>query len=453
MMDWVRLLEKRIDDALAAGDYDRALSILQSTTEDAFYVSREKRLLNFGDPVLDRLCQRIGDQFVSESENLAFSDHDSSGNTDIYVASEVYAHGGHTPLIGDLVAAAKRPSVLLITNPFNRKFDLENLKHRIGIESDRVLVSNAESPAMRLCWLIENIKRRAPGRVFLLNHPQDSVAVAAIHPRVANRFYFVHIVDRNPGLGTFHSGATHIDLSPFCFHTCRQRLGIAASVYLPLVAPDLGVRPPYLDLGHRLTTASSGSENKFPTNYRYSYPSVLGTLLAATGGRHVHIGKLPKDYLADIASALASKAVPADRFVYIPHVTSLWSAMLEYGVDLYMGSFPIGGARASVEVMGSGTPAVWHVEKVSTRFHDTHMKYPEAAVWFTPDELVQVARSADCSWKNAMRKSARARYESLHHPDQLAGRIAALPDSAGGSQPVSDVALGEPAYVEFGELL
>jgi len=87
---------------------------------------------------------------------------------------------------------------------------------------------------------------------------------------------------------------------------------------------------------------------------------------------------------------------------------------LPYGVDLYVNSFPERGARATVEVMGSGTPAVWHVESNASFFHDTHMRYPEAPTWQTPEELVALVRHIDGRWLRAQARSARHHWEATH---------------------------------------
>jgi hypothetical protein len=106
--------------------------------------------------------------------------------------------------------------------------------------------------------------------------------------------------------------------------------------------------------------------------------------------------------------------------------------MEAYGVDVYLGSFPVRGARAAVEVMGSGTPALWHVESDASAYHDTHMAYPDAEVWRTPEDLAALLARADGAWLRAQARAARGHFERSHDaraPD-LAAFLAGESDAA-----------------------
>jgi hypothetical protein len=122
---------------------------------------------------------------------------------------------------------------------------------------------------------------------------------------------------------------------------------------------------------------------------------------------------------------LARHGVAIARLEHVPFVPSLWRALADRQVDLYIGSLPQRGARASVEAMGSGTPAIWHVASDETSFHDTHMKYPEAEVWRTQDELAALLSGIDGAWLARQSAAARAHYEARHNPRSLARQLAA----------------------------
>jgi hypothetical protein len=321
-------------------------------------------------------------------------------------------------VIGDFVRAAPGRQHLLLVTDLDRgcpELD-EPVLRRTGLTTDEVAVCGASSVLERLEWLFDQLASRRPERLFLFHHAHDAAAVAAAQPGLATTTYFVHHIDRKPCLGVFAPGVRHVDLTPFSHHYCRRCLGIEDGVYLPLGCADLGVRcPPEEDpLRRPLTTASSGAERKFDPAYRYPYATVVAVLLAATGGHHVHIGFLSGEAQKRLRAALDERGVPAERFRHVPHVPSLWRALEEYGVDLYVNSFPDRGARASVEVMGSGTPAVWHVESNASFFHDTHMRYPEALLWRTPEELVALVRRIDGAWLRAQARSARRHWEATH---------------------------------------
>jgi hypothetical protein len=147
-----------------------------------------------------------------------------------------------------------------------------------------------------------------------------------------------------------------------------------------------------------------------------------------------------------LRAALERQGVASDRLLLVTSVSSLWRALEDFAVDLYIGSFPLRGARASVEVMGSGTPAVWHVAGEASRFHDTHMKSPEAAEWRKIGDLLDILRSIDADWLRRQSQAARRHYEARHHPRILAdclsapglrsATIVAAPGGSGGPRPV-----------------
>ena len=88
--------------------------------------------------------------------------------------------------------------------------------------------------------------------------------------------------------------------------------------------------------------------------------------------------------------------------------------MEDLGIDIYVNSFPLRGARASVEVMSSGTPVIWYVESDATYFHDTHMKYPEAAEWRHPRQLFELIAGATPEWIENQADAARRWYVENH---------------------------------------
>jgi hypothetical protein len=278
----------------------------------------------------------------------------------------------------------------------------------------------------KFAWLKDMISRLVPDRVFLFNHPHDSVAVAACAALTVADVFLIHHVDRSPCLGAYLKSAIHVDVTPFCYHCCRDKARISGNIFIPLVAKDEGNR--WLSKGRlqgrKLVTAAAGAEHKFGLNYIPNYISVIAELLRVSGRRHVHIGHLSNSFLDRFRSRLREVGAVEERLIYIPHVSSLWRAMTDFDVDLYIGSFPLRGARASVEVMGSGTPAVWHVSNDETWFHDTHMKYPEAATWHTKQELLGIVDNLDDDWLLAQSRAARRHYEANHDPKLMAEHLA-----------------------------
>lgn len=137
-------------------------------------------------------------------------------------------------------------------------------------------------------------------------------------------------------------------------------------------------------------------------------------ILARTGGRHIHIGELDESVMAELQQGLSQAQISPDRFIHTPWEPSIWKAMAKYPVDLYLNSFPQGGAKASVEVMGSGTPVLWHVLEEGYAMIESPLKYPSAPQWRTPEELYQILSSVSPEWLRLQGQSARQHFEHVH---------------------------------------
>jgi hypothetical protein len=372
---------------------------------------------------------------------------------DLFVASELYASGGHTALLGDYLRSVEGGRRLLaVTNLSNAAVKLPpGISRRLGIEQRETVICPLPDLAGKCRWLMRLLAEQRPQRVFLFTHPHDSAAIAACQPGWGARYHFIHHSDRSPSLGAVCSDFAHVDLTPFCFACCRQA-GID-NLYLPLVVEDLGAREPsQFDHGSAgMRTAACGSAGKFELERSDLYGRAVAAILTTTGGQHLHIGDLSRTEVRRLRAMLRRNGADPGQLVHIPFVPSLWRALGEHRVDLYIGSLPQRGARASVEAMGSATPALWHLSAEAHALHDTHMKYPEAAFWRDTDDLARIVRRIDAPWLRGQSAAARHHYERFHHPrllrQQLAGeRIEGLAPHRPG-QPA-----GEPRPMDFDAL-
>jgi hypothetical protein len=111
--------------------------------------------------------------------------------------------------------------------------------------------------------------------------------------------------------------------------------------------------------------------------------------------------------------------LPASAFVYLPYVASVWQALHDYKVDLYVTSFPYGGARTLIEVMGSGTPVVMHQHHTSRLLGTFDMVYEHALTWKEPKELYDIVATINASMLAEHAQRARQRYEQFHSEELL----------------------------------
>ena len=375
---------------IAAGNVEAPLS---RVSQMAYEVSSHPRALSkvLASQELDDICQAAGVAMLPQLKpNLS----PQSDDVWLFIATYLYDHGGHTRVLEDYIQfSADKKCVVILTNPANgdpviHKNDLYvDSVERLGAQAEICLGGNA---AEKLLWLQQKITDLKPARTFLFNHFYDSIAVAAAQVIAPNTGYFLHHADYRFSLGVHTECLHHIDFHPAGLCVCRDKIKVANQVYWPLSAPDAGIRADnsFFKNG-RFTTGSSGAFAKFSPPYPYNYFDYVPQIIAAVDGAHVHIGRLTDEQIASIHRGLDERNLPRERFIYVPNVPSVWRALIEYGVDAYLPSFPVGGNKATLEAMGSGTPIIAHVGMGDYRFilGGDFMVYEHALRWRNPDEL------------------------------------------------------------------
>lgn len=377
----------------------------------------------FGSKSLDNLCQEIGAANLSRAGGGARSSNEvQRGRVTVYIASRLHATGGHTAALADIIRLSPTGRTIILVTGVGGPTDHASVMQRFASTSD---VHFEYVPRGRFAAKLDWIQRRlwaiAPTEVWLFNHHQDSVAVAAVQPHAGYRLRFYHHGDHHLCLGVHLNGADHIDIHPMGFHCCRGDLGIQGNRYLPLVVADQGVRSPSSRFrpDNTLLTCTVANFNKIEVPYFVRYADVIPALLHATGGRHLHIGQLRPATLRQIRQGLRKRGIPDSAFQYVPYVMSVWRALLEHGVDIYVASFPHGGGRTLIEAMGAGIPVAIHSHCASRLLGAFDLAYPGAMVWRIPEELFEQINAADVETLSLHSSLARARYEEFHREDIL----------------------------------
>jgi len=123
------------------------------------------------------------------------------------------------------------------------------------------------------------------------------------------------------------------------------------------------------------------------------------------------------------------------RFVNIPFVANLASALLEYEVDVYIGSFLQVGERATVEAMGAGVPLIVHSNYRTVFLSSENDCYDGAMIWRTPAELVGHLHQPTEQELRRHSQKARRYFEENHSPETLRERIRATFEGANQEVP------------------
>jgi hypothetical protein len=378
----------------------------------------------FSSSVLDDLCVEIGAAALclpKLASGIETGDLRHIANSATFLASRLQASGGHTRVIEDFVRLLPHEQKhLLVTEMVGRsdRCDAATRFSRLGAVVEYAPRGNA---LFRLLWLQRRLREIGGRDVYLFNHHDDSVAVAGVAATGQAKVHFYHHGDHHLCLGVHLAGMRHIDIHSFGYHNCRDSLHVADNVYLPLTAEDLGARPdnqPFR-VGGALTTCTAAGWNKLEAPHSIQYVNVVPMMLAMTGGQHIHIGRLTPLARWRIHLGLRKFGIDSSAFVYIPHVASVWGALQQFNVDLYVSSFPVHGARTMVEVMGAGVPIAVHDHPTSRFLGGMDMAYPEAFLWREPEELLAICRNATAEQLRDHSIAARNHYWKYHRPELL----------------------------------
>lgn len=413
-----------IGTLITEGDLDSALRQIHRVVDQVFCEPINTGCI-YGSRLLDSYCQMIG--AMNWRRVCANAQPRPTGgppnNTVVYIASRLYPTGGHTAVLADIIRLGpKTKSVILISGTVGAT-DLAALLHRFK-ENEQVSFECAPrgSRLEKLDWLQHRLLALSPDTVWLFNHCQDSVAVAAVQPDAGYMLRFYHHADYQLCLGVHLAYADHIDPHPMGFHNCRDKLGVQGNRYLPLVVRDKGtcIRKESRPANHGLITCTAAPPNKVEAPYFIRYADVIPELLRTTGGKHIHIGPLSVLTRLSIRRRIRKLGLPGTNFVYIPYVPSVWHALHNYGVDLYVASFPVGGGRTLIEAMGAGVAVALHLHTHSRLLSSFDMGFEGALLWRNPQELFRHLQLVDIESLHILGQTARRIYEENYQEEILA---------------------------------
>lgn len=406
------------------GDIDQALRLIHDFVER---IITEPLCTSqvFGSKTLDDLCLRIGRANLSGiKQEIAEATHSQLAQPAVvYIVTKLQKSGGHTRVIEDFIRVQPSLQHIILSTELDGRSDAEYLMKGLAQQANVVFEQVPKvNYQQRLTWLQKRLLKNHPKKVYLFNHHQDSVAVAAIQPEMKLDASFYHHGDHHLCLGVYLSHLEHIDSHPMGYHNCRDALGID-NAYIPLTTDDKGDRPaewPFLYDGI-LTTCTAAKSNKIEIPYFVSYLELVPMLLKATGGRHIHIGRLTPWALFKIRRGLKRHGIQPGRFIYRPWVPSIWKALHDFRVDLYVASFPYGGGLTMIEAMGAGIPLALHRHIFSRILGGIDFGYPGVVSWRYPEELLKYCTSITRGDLEEAGRLARLHYEKFHSRGNLQG--------------------------------
>ena len=409
-------LKDKVEKLLAEDDLNGALELIRSYV-DRLITEPICAGKGFGSVELDRLCLKIGLINIKKlNHEQEKSDDLNADGKIIYVVSKLQRSGGHSRLIQDFIKFQPRKKHIILSTEIAGSSDWSYFEELYGkFDNIEFLKSPRLNLGKKLIWVQDKLIQLNGGVVFLLNHHQDSVAVAALTPNLCAKGKFFHHGDHHLSLGVHLDHLEHIDLHPMGYHYCRDELGIN-NKYLPLTIEDrcYSFGAEKKSKKNELITATAAGFNKIEIPYFVSYFEVVAKILENKKFRHLHIGKLTPLGLRKIKQELKKRGIEKERFIYLEWTPSVWKTLQEYNVDLYVASFPHGAGLTLIEAMGAGIPVIMHEHINSRVLSSLELAYPEAFSWRDPKDLLEYLNKIDQEAVNAESAKSRKWYEENH---------------------------------------
>ncbi|MGG2396247.1 glycosyltransferase [Pseudomonas sp. SH1-B] len=343
----------------------------------------------------------------------------------LYLATELYVSGGHSRMLEDFIEAMPAfDHVIILSDLFGRNGGAAEVISQLESRGASVIVIGDGSLVARTLRIMHFLKKLQPDSCILFNHHQDAPIVAACLPEFCEHYFFYHHADHNLCLGARVSHLRHLDLSPWQFSRCASWK--ADNIYVPLTCPDRGGLAGKARGETPLVTCTAGSWIKFSEPYHIEFCAFIADVLAATGGRHIHIGNLPESVINDVRTVMVARGLDVDAFEHIGWVHSLWLSAQQLGVDLYLSSFPLGGGRGLVEMLGAGVPIAFHANPAAPYVCGETLRYPGAICWSYTDQLLSSLKGVDGAALERQSADARKHYESYFSWSSFSNCIATL---------------------------
>ena len=274
-----------------------------------------------------------------------------------------------------------------------------------------------------------------PEKIYLYHSHHDITTLASLQSDVVHELYLGGHLDHglNPGIG--HPMVTaYIVNRPWAVVYYSEYLGIQKDKlrYMPPYLP-IKVLPPRANFQavikhancHIRSATMAARSYKLLSDYEYPYGSVIADALSVIPNMvHHHFGPLSNRELDKIRLLLKKKNIDQKRFVHVPWFDLKKGLWENFGVNVYLQSWPVSGTRSSLHAMSEGIPIVQHINKHSSQFSSIDYVYPDSHSWEVPSQLLKTLKSVDSDWILEQSKKSRRHFIKYYSENEARFRFA-----------------------------
>jgi hypothetical protein len=392
------------------------LELFLCRMRDLFYQFGTSHVLqgrHIASSIFDDLCHAAGQRSGFELRG-AYKQAKRQAH-DVIVLTETVVQGGHAELIKDIVRTSDIPVMLVVTNINGRAEPV--VESILNEENILDVVIADDAPLLEKLRTVQTaISNPDAKRIFLAAHGYDAVAISAITPEISARTYYLHHCDHYPALGCYLPGVNHLDLHNLGFNRCRHENNISNNRYLCLTSINQAFAPTKKKFASPcFTSATCGGIHKIQSiPYYVEYKDVALKILKRHNGVHYHMGKLPQEFVDDMARSLEQIGLNKDQFCHLGEIPNLAQILIALEVDLYIPTLPQSGGKALIDVMSAGVPILLHQNARDRLWSSIDLVYPEALSWKNLGELDQLLDRFDADCWAAQARASRSYFERFH---------------------------------------
>jgi hypothetical protein len=383
-------------------------------------------------PSLDAFLERLGERCMQ----LHFSDielaESSVREADVLIlTSALLKTGGHTREIEDWVSGLDSTRTLLMTSEpehCSNSAVVEQISQRITYVSHKY-----ESPVETIEWLVRTIARINPKRLIVSPSHRDVALLTALAVLRFDGKLIINLnLDHNVSPALFLDRVDHIIVKrPYLYCVIKNEYKLPKVIYIPFARrPSLDqnrlaqpVSQDVLSTATRVTCSCTSSIYKIENDYVYRYSEVISDLIIQTGSRHIHIGAISDECNSMIQDRLERSGIPVDRFIHVSYAERLSDVFHDYGVEIFIQTFPVGGGLVAVEAMEAGLMLISHRPYNSKLYNPVDFCYQGSVTWSQPSELFQIIAELDDDKLQEHSQNAVAHYRQFNRPGAMEGLL------------------------------